>query len=75
MKAFNLVLGLPRQETQKSTAATVDMTALQAPNGPQRAKIPETDWTCLLPERGEENTNDEPPLCFQLLEANAFDHL
>jgi len=29
------------------------LTALQAPNGPQRAKIPEADWTSPLPESGE----------------------
>jgi hypothetical protein len=51
------------------------LTALRAPNGPQRAKIPEADWTSPLPERGEENTNDEPPLGIQLLGDTALDHL
>jgi len=29
------------------------LTALQSPNGPQQAKIPEADWTSPLPEHGE----------------------
>jgi len=52
MKAYNAVLGLPWQETWKSTAAS-RLTALRTPNGLQRAKIPEADRASPLPERGE----------------------
>jgi hypothetical protein len=51
------------------------LTALRTPNGPQQAKIPEAHRACPLPERGEENTNDEPPPDIQLLGATAFGHL
>ena len=52
MKAYNLVLGLPWQETRKSTAAS-RLTALRSPKRLQRAKIPEADRRSPLPERGE----------------------
>jgi len=51
------------------------LTALRTPNGPQRAKIPEADRVNPLPERGEENTNDEPPPNIELIGATAFSHL
>jgi len=51
------------------------LTALRTPNGPQQAKIPEAHRACPLPERGEENTNDEPHPDIQLLGATAFGHL
>jgi len=50
------------------------LTALQAPNGPQRAKIPEADHTS-LPERGEVTKMVSLPPGIQLLGAAAFDHL
>ena len=52
MKAYNLVLRLPWQETRKLTAAS-RVTALPTPNRLQHAKIPEADRTSALPERGE----------------------
>jgi hypothetical protein len=45
------------------------------PNGPQQAKIPEADHASPLPERGEENTTDEPPPDIQLLGATSFGYL
>jgi len=51
------------------------LTALQTPNGQQQAKIPKADHASSLPERGEGNTNVDPPLDIQLLGATAFDHL
>jgi hypothetical protein len=41
--------------------------ALRAPNGPQRAKVPEADRTSPLPERGEGHKIISP--------TTAFDHL
>jgi hypothetical protein len=77
MMAYDLVLGLT---WYKARNLEIDwskgrLTALQTPNGPQRAKIPEADRASPLPERGEENTNDEPPPDIKLLGATAFGHL
>jgi hypothetical protein len=49
-------------------------TALQAPNGPQRAKIPEADHTSLS-ERGEITKMVRFPQGIQLLYGTAFDQL
>jgi len=50
------------------------LTALRAPNGPQRAKIPEADHTS-LPERGEGTKMVHFPQGIQLLGAAGSDHL
>jgi hypothetical protein len=76
MKAFDLVLGWP---WFKACNPEIDWTkgrlaALRTPNGPQRANIPEADRASPLPQRGEENTNDEPPPDITLLGATAFGH-
>ena len=77
MKAYDLVLGLPwfKARNPEIDWTKGRLTALRTPNGPQRAKIPEADRASPLPERGEENTNDEPPPDIQLLGATAFGHL
>jgi len=77
IKAYDLVLGLP---WFKARNLEIDwtkgrLTALRTPNGPQRAKIPEVDHASPLPERGEGNTNVDPPPDIQLIGATAFDHL
>ena len=77
MKAYDLALGLP---WFKAKNPEIDwnkgrLTAVRTPNGPQWAKIPETDRASPLPECGEEYTNDEPPLDIQLLGATRFCHL
>jgi len=51
------------------------LTALQTPNGPQWAKIPEADHASPLPEHSEGNTNIDPPPDIQLLGATTFGHL
>jgi len=63
MKAYDPVLCLP---WFKATNPEIDWTndrfrALRTPNGPQLAKIPEADDASPLPERGEGNTNVDPP--------------
>jgi hypothetical protein len=77
MMAYDLVLGLrwfkARNPEIKWTKG--QLTALRTPNGPQWAKIPQPDRPSPLPERGEKNTNDEPPPDIQLLGAAAFGHL
>jgi hypothetical protein len=77
MKAYDLVLGLPwfKARNPEIDWTKGRMTALRTPNGPQRAKIPEADHASPLPERGEGNTNVDPPPDIQLLGATAFDHL
>jgi hypothetical protein len=77
MKAYDLVLGLPwfKARNPEIDWTKGRLTALRTPNGPQWAKIPEADHASPLPERGEENTNDEPPPDIQLLGATAFGHL
>ena len=77
MKVYDRVLGLPWFQARYTE---IDWTqgrfpTLQTPNGPQWTKIPEADRTSPLPERGEENTNDETPPNIQLLGATAHDHL
>ena len=74
MMAYNLVLGLPWQETRNIDCSNSRLTALRAPNGPQRAKIPEADHTS-LPERGEVTKMVLFPPGIQLLRGTAFDHL
>jgi hypothetical protein len=46
-------LGLAMTTNPEIDGSKSELTALRAPNGPQRAKIPEADWTSPLPERGE----------------------
>jgi len=46
-------LGLAMARNPKIDCCNGRLTALRAPNGPQRAMIPEADWTSPLPERGE----------------------
>jgi hypothetical protein len=77
MKAYNLVLGLPWVEARNAEIDWIKrrLTAQRTPNGLQRAKIPEADRAIPLPERGEENTNDEHPPDIQLLCAAAFGHI
>jgi len=77
MKEYYLVLGFPSFNTRNPEIDWTKgpLTALQTPNGPQWAKIPEADRARALPECGEENTNDEPPPDIQLLRATAFGHL
>jgi hypothetical protein len=77
MKAYNLVVALLRFKARNLEIDWTkgQLTALQAPNGLQRVKIPEADRTSPLPECSEESTNDEPPSDIQLLGATAFGHL
>jgi len=77
MMAYDLVLGLPWFKARKPEIDWTKgrLTGLQTPNGLQRAMIPETDHASPLPERGEGNTNVDPPPDIQLLGATAFDHL
>jgi hypothetical protein len=77
MKAYDLVLGLPwfKERNPEIDWTNGRWTALQTPNGPQRATIPKVDHARPLPERGEGNTNVDPPPDLQLLGATAFDHL
>jgi len=51
------------------------LTALQTPNVLQGAKIPEADHASPLPERGEGNTNFDPPPDIQPLAVTAFDYI
>jgi hypothetical protein len=76
MNAYNLVLGLPLCKARKPEIDWTKgrLTALRMRNGWQQVKIPEADRARPLPERSEENTNDEPSLPIQLLEATAFGH-
>ena len=76
MKAYDLVLGLPwfKGRNPEIDWTKGGLTALRTPDGPQRAKIAEADRPSPLPERGEENTNDELPPDIQLLGATAFGH-
>jgi len=46
-------LGLATARNPEIDCSNSQLTALRAPNGPQRAKIPEADWASPLPERGE----------------------
>jgi len=46
-------LGLAMARNPEIDCCNGRLTALRAPNGPQRAMIPEADWTSPLPERGE----------------------
>ena len=75
MKAYNLVLGLRWFKARNPEIDWTEgrLTALRKPNGPQRAKIPESDHASPLPERSERNTNVDPPPDIQLLGATAFD--
>ena len=77
MKVYDLGLDLPwfKARNPEIDWTRGRLTALRTPNGPQRAKIPEAYRTSPLPERGEENTNDEPPPDIQLLGTTAFGHL
>jgi hypothetical protein len=77
MKAYDLVLGLPwfKARNPEIDCTKGRLTALRTPNGPQRAKISEAYHASPLPERGEGNTNDDPPPDIQLLGATTFDHL
>jgi len=76
MKAYNQVLGLPwfKARNPEIDWAKGWMTALPTPNGQQRVQIPEVDRICTLPERCEENTNDEPPPDIQHLGTTSFGH-
>jgi hypothetical protein len=74
IKAYDVVFGL---QWFKARHPEIDrskgrLTALRMPNAVQRAKIPDADRASTLPERGECNTNDEPPPDMQLLRATAF---
>jgi len=55
MKVYDLVLGLPwlMVRNPEINCSNIRLTALRAPSGLQRAKIPEADWTSPLRERGE----------------------
>jgi len=46
-------LGLAMARNPEIDCSNSRLTALRAPAGPQRARIPEADWTSPLPERGE----------------------
>jgi hypothetical protein len=74
IKAYDLVLGLPwfMARNQEIDWTKGGLTALRTRNRLQHAKIPEADCTSHLPERGEENTHDEPPGDIQQLVATAF---
>jgi len=77
MNAYDLVLGLPwfKARNPEIDWTKGQLTALRMPNGAQRAKIPEADNASPLPERGEGNTNVDPPPDIQQLGATGFDHL
>jgi hypothetical protein len=77
MKAYDLVLGLPwfMARNPEIDWTKGRLTALRTPNGPQWAKIPEAAHASPLPERGEGNTNVDPPSDRPLLWGTAFDHL
>jgi hypothetical protein len=77
MKASDLLLGLPWFKARNPEIDWTHgrLTALRTPNAPQRAKIPEADHPSPLPERGEGNTNVDPPPDIQLLGATTFVHL
>jgi len=53
-------LGLAMARNPEIDCSNGRLAALRAPNGPQRAKIPEADWTSPLPEHGEVNQNGAP---------------
>jgi hypothetical protein len=77
IKAYDLLLGLPWFKARDPGIHWTKgrLTALRTPNRLQWAKIPQADLTCPLPERGEGNTNVDPPPDIQLLGATAFDHI
>ena len=50
-------LGLAMAGNPEIDCCNGPLTALRAPNGPQRTKIPEADRTSPLPERGERQNN------------------
>jgi hypothetical protein len=68
-------LGLAMARNPEIDCSNSRLTALRAPNGPQRAQIPEADWTSPLPERGEVTKMVRIPPGIQLLRGTAFDHL
>jgi len=67
-------LGLDMARNPEIDCCNGRLTALRAPNGPQRAKIPEADHTS-MPECGEVTKIVRLPPGIQLLGAAAFDHL
>jgi len=77
MKSYDLFLGLPLFKARNPGINwTKDrLTALRTPHKPHWAKIPEADHASPLLERGEGNTNDDPPPDIKLLKATEFDHL
>jgi len=77
MQAYHLVLGFPwfKAKNPEIDWTNGRITALPAPDGPQRAKIPEGDRASPQPECGEEDTNDERPPDVQFVGATAFGYL
>jgi len=76
MKAYDPFLALPwfMARNPGIDRSTGRLRFLPTRNGSQQAKNREEDHSTPLPERGEENTNDVPPLDIQFLKPTAFGH-